>query len=243
MAYGAPWSQVCDPGMPLTSSLVLSRPKRRPNRSPRSPHQLARMPVCIVGLREERRRPLDGVDLGDERGVDERGRARTARRRPSLRVAPARRSQMALCSRMNSVWNMASPSHQFSLNPVSATNPVWVSSGNVTVLSEQAVLVRANRRVLARIASVDRGAVPPVRLGVDVGRREVLVVIVAGGVPLGLRDPHGGSRTKGRRRGSGISMCASSSRAVGKPVVGLELDPGGGEEVERCGRREGLAPS
>ncbi len=34
--------------MPLTSSLVLTRPKRREKRSPRRPHQLTRIPVCMI---------------------------------------------------------------------------------------------------------------------------------------------------------------------------------------------------
>ena len=59
------------PGMPLITSLGERRPKRWCSFSPARPHQFARSGDLRRRVADHGRRPLDRVDLGDQRGVDQ----------------------------------------------------------------------------------------------------------------------------------------------------------------------------
>ena len=97
--------------MPLRISLLVRRPKRRVR-----PLTLEAPPVQLHPRLVSGRANSAGVHsrvwiFAIERGVDQTRRCRRARHRSS-RVAGLRRSQIALCSRMKRVWNIASPTHQ-----------------------------------------------------------------------------------------------------------------------------------
>ena len=59
--------------------------------------------------RQDRRRPLDGVDLGDQRRHDQPGASGRCARRSSRGSAAAARRRAALCSRANSVCRRSGP--------------------------------------------------------------------------------------------------------------------------------------
>ena len=88
-----------------------SEPSETPGQSarPASPYQLAFMPRIGRRVGDDRGRPLDGVDLRHQRGVDEPRACRTARRPTRSGTRRAARSQIALCSSMKSVCRSAEP--------------------------------------------------------------------------------------------------------------------------------------
>lgn len=99
------------PGMPLTTSLSLIRPKRLWTRSPATPHQLARSALTVVGW-------LITAGVHSTVWILARSAALTSRARwkssSSFQdgYAPCRWSQIALCSRANRSCIMARPSQK-----------------------------------------------------------------------------------------------------------------------------------
>ena len=109
------------------------------------------------------------------------------------------------------------------------------------VLQHQlAVGERADAPLLLLGAAVDARGVPPVREPVDVGRRQVLVGVGPRVVPEGVGQPHR-VLVPGVPVGKADLEAGLRVAVVGEPVVGLELDPGGRQQVQRRGRREGVA--
>ena len=145
-------------------------------------------------------------------------------------------SQMALCSRANSVCSIATPTHQLRIIPLSST-PL-APSGRVPSSREPEVAVDAAPQAVlgGLVAAVDLRPVPPVGDLVDVRHRRRLADLAAGGVGLGPADEHpvlaeappGGVVLVERD----LDDVVLEHLAVGDPVAVLELDPGRGEEVE-----------
>jgi hypothetical protein len=106
------------------------------------------------------------------------------------------------------------------------------------VQAQLAVLARADRLGECRIATVDLGAVPPVRVVGDEGRR---FFRVTAWVLTRALDPHRVLRPRiiGFERHD--PRILRLVLAVTEPVVHLELDPRRGEQVQRRRRLELLA--
>ena len=169
------------------------------------------------------------MDLGHQRRVDQ------ARFGVQLIVVPvgvlcASRSQMWLCSSVNSVWSMARPIHQLSVNPLKSMPGVRVdgSSPVGSICSLPPIAVRSFAAVFA-IAAVDLRAVPPVTVHVGVGGR-----------PRGARRRRSGTdcgtvmlgAPQSSPGASGMSIVFGRRALVDEPVVHHELDPRGRQQVE-----------
>ena len=225
--------------MPLISSLLPIRPTRRCSRSPSSPHQLARMPIFSAGWAT-----IAGVHstvwiLAMRAELTSWAVPKSS---SSLICGCSffRASQIALCSRVNRVCSMPRPIHQFSLNPVIAVPVCGVQREPAVLQHQLAVGERADAPLLLLGAAVDARGVPPVRQPVDVGRRQVLVGVGPRVVPEGVGQPHR-VLVPGVPVGKADLEAGLRVAVVGEPVVGLELDPGGRQQVQRRGRREGVA--
>ena len=71
MEYGAAWCAVGDPGIPLNTSLELSRPNNSRIRSPAIPEPVRPHADLQCRVAQNCGRPLDRVNLRDQGGVDQ----------------------------------------------------------------------------------------------------------------------------------------------------------------------------
>ncbi len=187
---------------------------------------------------DDRRRPVDGVDLGHQRGVHEPRLVVEVVVGRSPDTPRARRSQIALCSRMKrSAGGRGRP--RSCRRRRSGRRALRVSAGRARA-SSGACRSRRMRSACGEvgIAAVDLRSVPPVGVAGDEGRRPVASAL---GSRLVRRDLHRvlrprvvvGERDRPRVRGLAL--------AVAEPVVHLELDPDGRQQVERRRRLELVA--
>ena len=214
-------------------SLELSRPTRSCTRSSARPHQLARMAMCSAGWPR-----IAGVHstvwiLAIRAALISRAFSNSWSSFHDGYDA-ASRSQIALCSRMNSVCMSSRPTHQPSRPP-----EVPSSAGSTSIRPSAPIRTRPPVPVRmacsnSRHAPVDLGRVPPVRLGVDEGRRPVGRVV--GGVLGRARPLHRVVGPVVARRARDADRVLHVG-AVAEPVARLELQPGGREDVQR---RRGL---
>ena len=166
-------------------------------------------------VRQDRRRPLDGVDLRHERRVDQpRLRERAASSFQSG-CSCASRSQMSLCSSVNSVWSIASPIHQLSVKPVKLHARLRIDRQQPGRLEPELAADRpsAASRPTSGSRAVDLRRVPPVAVQIDVGGRP--------------------RRSGGRRH---RARCAARA-SLGSP----QSSPGGERDVDEVGRRRACA--
>ena len=191
------------------------------------------------GVAEDRGRPLDGVDLRDQGSDHQAGLVE------HLVVAPRR------VGRMQHVADGVVLAHEQRVQQLEANPPAVQAAGAAEhgrVDVDQAVradrdlaraqLPTADRALELGSGAVDLGGVPPVRLGVDErARRIALGVRVVGGA--GQQDRVRGPGVAGR---AGHREGALDVRAVAEPVARLELQPRGGDDVERRRRDHLLAP-
>ena len=224
--------------MPEIASLPLSRPKSLCSFSPSQPPPVRvqrrdRGRVCGDG-----RRPLDGVDLREQRCVDQAARWNSVSSSKSgcacgehvadAVVLLARTAPAACRARARS--------------PVAGSGSVAGSSGIGGSPSTRRSLppswLRRNCCSLRAVA-VDLRAVPPVRHDVDVCRR--LVRAAAGAVgSSGVRITWSGGvgqSSSGLERDD--PRVVGRARAVPEPVVDHELQPGGDQRVA-CRRGDEL---
>ena len=194
-------------------------------------------PTSMASGRQDRRRPLHRVDLGDQRRRRSAGRSGRRARRPSRGSARCSSSHSRLCSRANSVCRPLSPSHQLSLKPVSS-RPCDVGR-QVAGSSSRSFAPSRSAFALCRVGAVDLRAVPPVRggvgeepVGAPVARRRArslpaMRISLSSGPP-GVFVQSSRRRAAARRR----RPCRAVAGVV-HPVVHLELDPRGGQDVQR----------
>ena len=153
--------------MPPSTSFVL----RLPSRLPRIPYQFARMPNCVVGWAM-----IAGVHSTVWIFAISAALIRRAFSKSSSSVqsgcSAASRSEIALCSRVKSVCRSARPSQKLPATPVRSSLGVEVARQlAVRVEPQLAARALAERARDRRLAAVDLRAVPPVRVGRDLGRR------------------------------------------------------------------------
>ena len=192
---------------------------------------------------EDRRGPLDGVDLRHQRGVDQ----------PRLveQLVVATRSGMLAAQ---PVADRVVLEHEQRVQERQADPEVARDPGEVGVLLEvgrraarrcRCAACRPRRRAprprSASSDAVDLRAVPPVAVGGDEGVGGYAGSRSPGRVAAGAGDRHrplGPVVVAGERISHGLALLV---RSVAEPVVDLELDPGGREHVERRRRQEALA--
>ena len=201
---------------------------------------------------QQGRRPFDRVDLGDESGVDE----------PRLLEQP-----LAIGGRMVDAQPIDDGivlAREQRVHHRQADPPVAVHSGKLLVgdvacridgkmpafiemqLAVRAHLpgggIRAHRALDLQIRAVDLRGIPPMRLGIAIGRG---LTLVGGGMPVirqRVQDGHvgrgpvvAGRQRQAMRRRRGIAA------AVAQPVVHHELQPRRDENAEMGHRREAAA--
>ena len=185
--------------MGMSSSTCLRSP---PNSEVTRPNQFACMPSSRASVGQDRRGPLDGVDAGEQRGVDEAGGLEERLVVP-VGVAPRRACRRWRCARARTAC-AASPARPTS----SARTPIArcrsrgrAAASPSSVDGHPAADVRAQRVLGLPVAAVDLRAVPPVRDLVEEGHRQL---------PVGGRR-RGGSGRRSDRRTSRWSMPCSRS--------------------------------
>ena len=224
------------------TSFELSRPT-----SARQPLHLEPPPVGAHGeaggrVGDDRRRPLDGVDLGQQRGVDQARLVEQVVVGPGRDTRRASRSQMALCSSVNRVCSRLRPIHQLPLTPVRS---MPLSSSGSRLSGPMVSLPPCPERSLGEhvgAAAVELRARPTSawrcwRRSADSRRRP-------GGRVGSARVRRMRIGFSGQSSSGGSGTCHGLSfvvAAVAEPVVDHELEPGGGEQVERRGRLERVA--
>ena len=189
---------------------------------------------------DDRRRPVDRVDLRHQRRVDRAGALSYSSWSVELRMP-----------RVQVVADRVVLAHEQRVQEREADPEVPGDAREVDVLlellrrqallvdPELAVLARAERGGERRVAAVDLRAVPPVRVVGDVRRR--LVRVGRSGRAC-VRGIFIGCSGQGSSSATGISpRLLRLGLAVAEPVVHLELDPRSGEQVERRRRLELLA--
>ena len=225
--------------MPLITSLLLMRPRRLCSRSPARPHQLPFIASLSVGLFDDRRRPVEGVDLGDQRAVGEPGLV------VELLVGPGRiLGANPVCDRVvlhreEHVQRVEAVPHR--------SRHVRVVEVLLEILRQRAVRLdpepaalsrsgpwRRTPRRARRSASCPTSACRPCSQvwappGSEVASRGVRRMIIG----------FSGQSSPSSR--ADLVRLFQVVRAVAEPVVDLELDPGGGEDVQRR-RRDELVP-
>ena len=192
---------------------------------------------------QDRRGPLDGVDLRDQRGDDQPRRLVDALVAPAAIVGAQLVAQQVVLAREHGV------------QAAEAQPPALVEAGHLLpagVLRQVALLVQPELRSLPqgvglrRVRAVDLGPVPPVRglvreHRVDRMRPRVGEGHVAGDPHLLLRRPARGVRPLDAlgHLDPDVVLPERTPRVV-HPVVHLELDPGSGQQVQRARGNEVL---
>ena len=143
------------------------------NRSPEAPPvRPQREDRRRVG--DDRRRPVDRVDLRHQRRVDEPRLLVELPRRRAPGAVRGGRSQIALCSRMKSECRSARPTQKLPATPGEVDVRLQLLRRQAPLVeAELAVLARAERVGEGLVAAVDLRAVPPVRVVGDERRRPV----------------------------------------------------------------------
>ena len=197
------------------------------------------MRVARGRVRDDRRRPLDRVDLRHQGGVDQAGAV------VELVVRPVRvllgepvADRVVLAGEERVQERQPEPEVAGDAGEVDERLEVARELA-VGVEAELAALLRAERVRERRVAAVDLGAVPPVGVGGDIGRRGA----VAGMAGVGARalDPHrplGPVVVLGELE---LERLLLDVLPVAEPVVHLELEPGAGEDVDDRRRLELVA--
>ena len=190
-------------------------------------------------VRDDRRRPLDRVDLRHQRRRDQ------ARLREELVVGPVRVlggepvcDRVVLAREERVQERQPEPEVPGDAREVDLRVEVARQLA-VRVEAEPAARVLAERARDRRLAAVDLRAVPPVRVGRHPGRRAAALVRER----IGARalDPH---RPLGPRVVVGeleLERLLGQVLAVAEPVVHLELEPRAGEDVDDRGGLELVA--
>ncbi len=198
-------------------------------------------PHRVLGrrMRNDRRRPFDGVDLRHQGGVDQ------ARALVELVVGPARvlglqavADRVVLVREDRVQQRQAEPEVAGDAGQVDDFLEVARQLA-VGVEPELAAFLRAQRLRESGVAAVDLRPVPPVRVGRDVRRRPALPI--RRGIATRPLDPHrpvGPGVVVGQLELEGLLR---DVLAVAEPVVDLELQPGSGEDVDDRGRLELVA--
>ena len=201
---------------------------------PVRPHRVARR-----RMRDDRGRPLDGVDLGHQRRVDQARLVEELVVRPRRVLAAQPVADRVVLEREQRVQDReAEPpvaGHPGQVDPLLQVARQLA----VGVEAQLAVLVRAQRAGERGVAAVDLRAVPPVRIGGHVRRRRAVLHVAR--VAARARDPH---RPLGPRVVVGqldLPRVLRLALAVAEPVVHLELEPRGREHVQRRRRLELVA--
>src|SRR5918994_1722598 len=151
--------------MPLSTSLALILPSSLWIFSPATPHQLALIPICMVGWPRMAVVHSTVWIFAKSAALTSRAWSKSASS-DQEGYSARRRSQIALCSSMKIVCIRARPIQKpgsweaFEINSLGG-----VFSGPTSSLPS------TPERTLACVSAVDLGAVPPVALGVEVGRR------------------------------------------------------------------------
>ena len=189
-------------------------------------------------MRDDRRRPVDRVDLRHQRRDDE---ARIVVElvvrlvRMGLVQVVADRVVLAHEERVEE----REPHPEVPGDPREVDVRLDLRRDQAAIVELQlAALAGAQRPRVLRIAAVDLRAVPPVRIGGDEGRRAVGVGTRVAARPL---DLHRALRPRVVADELDLPGVLLLVLAVTEPVVHLELDPRAGEQVERRRRDELLA--
>ena len=236
--YGTPWWSVRDPGMPVRTSPARSFGRCRRARRPQQPVPVHshRAPGRRVG--DDRRRPLDRMDLRHQRRVDQPRSVVELIVRPG-RVGPAKVvADGVVLEREEDVQEpQAEPEVPGHVGEIEVRVEL---ARRQSVLADRELppFVRPNRGGETPGVAVDLRAVPPVAVARRPRRR---ARAVARGVRKRPRDAQ-------RALGPGVAVGNLElprrlpvALGVAEPVMHLELDPGGGEDVQRRRRVEGLA--
>ena len=189
------------------------------------------------GVRDDRRRPLDRVDLRQHGGVDQ------ARALKQVLVAPSGVFALEPVADRVVLGHEQPAQHAQPEPPTRDLGRVRLA---VTRPRQQAVRADVKLAVGARPSlllvllarPVQRRAVPPMRLGVDERRRLPVGGVGTGRVGGRLRDGHRmlGPRVVVDQRH--LPHLARRRVAVAEPVVDHELKPGGDERVQPLDRLE-----
>ena len=189
-------------------------------------------------VRDDGRRPVDGVDLRHQRRVDE----------PGL-VVEILVVELGVL-RVQVLADRVVLAHEQRVEQREADPEVARDAGQVDVLLELdrrqarlvdlqlAVGVRAERVGEGRVAPVDLRAVPPVAV---VGEEDRGPVRVGGRIGARALDLHRMVRPRVVVRDLDLPRVLRLALAVAEPVVHLELDPRAGQQVERRRRLELVA--
>ena len=190
-------------------------------------------------VRDDRRRPLDRVDLRHQRRRDQ------ARLREELVVGPRRVlggepvcDRVVLAREERVQERQPEPEVPGDAGEVDLRVEVaWQLA--VRVEPEPAARVLAERARDRRLAAVDLRAVPPVRVGRHPGRRAAALVRERiGARALDSHRPLGPRVVVGELE---LERLLGQVLAVAEPVVHLELEPRAGEDVDDRGGLELLA--
>ena len=131
-------------------SLPLSRPNRLWTRSPSSPNQLARIPATVVGLLITAGVHSTVWILASSAESTRRARWNSSSS-DQVALAALSRSQIALCSLLNTVMSMAMPAQ----NPVTRDGSFWTCwAGSLGHGREPSALTRSLPSTLLRRAAV-----------------------------------------------------------------------------------------
>ena len=187
-------------------------------------------PQC--GPVQDRGGPLDGVDLGDERGDDQPGLVEHLVVGPVAVVRGEHVAHGVVLAHEQRVQELQPDPP--AVEPAGAAEQRRVDVDQVVRPDRDLApaQLRAAHGVLELLgAAVDLGGVPPVGLGVDEGARHVGVRVR---VAPGARQPDRVGRPVVAGRAGDLER-ACRVGAVAEPVAGLELQPRGGEHVEPGG--------
>ena len=189
----------------------------------------------LVG--QDRRRPLDGVDLRHHRRVDQPGDVEQPVVVP-VGVAPPSAGRRSRCARARTGC-AASPARPTSCGRTRSPRCPSDRVGSVpsSVMRSLPSTPLRRRSCVRLVAAVDLRAVPPVRHLVDERDRRLLARRLAGRVGLRAADEHRSTAGTAARAGSSSASGTSIELggqvvAVVDPVVVLELDPRRGQQVE-----------
>ena len=189
-------------------------------------------------MRHDGRRPFDRVNLGHQRRVDQLAPCAYSWSSVHSGCSCASRSQMWLCSSVNSVWSMARPIHQLSVNPLKWM-PVSGSTGSSPVGS--ILSLPPSRPQFRGVADRSRRSATRPTSGCSGWRRPAAASIPAAPGRAPSAEPSS-SGDPSRRRARAESRCRlRRGPLVHEPVVHHELNPGGCQQVEQRRRLELVA--
>ena len=234
--------------MPLIASDVLMRPRYFLTCGAGEPPPVGVHADLQRRVGQDRRRPIDRVDLGHQRIVDHARDAENLRillLRRFLRIVPPFRVGLdqavadgVVLQREQVVQHAQSEppvlrqSGDFDAGGIDRNHPGFRIDIELAVLP--GAIFGAGRRIVA----VDLRSVPPMGLGIGIGGRPGVVVGPAGRIGSRAAHRHLAVRpvVAGRDRYVDRIVADRARIAVIEPVVGLELNPGGGQQIED-GRR------